>query len=130
VPPPTPGSPQPVLTAAPDATLARPLESEQEILKFVLAVDMNMTHWDDPWCLETPRLEPERINIKWYPNVNAYDGSRSFDKRDDDPIWVVTIKGAVMLYMPGPWLENRTGVVYFVNQKTGKIYRIGGLAPL
>ncbi len=127
-PPPTPGPPPRIETPVPDATLIHPLETEEEILKVVLDSDMRTGDWDDPWCLETPRLEPGRITIAWYPNMTAYDGSGGFGLYDD-PIWVVTIKGAVWLHMPGNRLK-RGGAVYFVNQKTGKIYRIGGLPPL
>lgn len=129
-PTPTPGLPQPVRTAAPDATLSHPLESEQEILTVVLDMDINNADWDDPWCLETPRLEPGRISIQWYQSMTSYDGSRSYDSRDEDPFWVVTIRGAVRLPMPGAGPGKRGGVIYFVNQTTGKIYRIGALPPL
>lgn len=123
----TPGPPPRIETPVPDATLTHPLETEEEILKTVLDIDMGLADWDVPWCLETPRLEPGRITIQWYPNMNAYDGSGGLYS-DEDPRWVVTIKGGVWLYMPG-FRSKSGGAVYFVNQKTGMIYRIGGLAP-
>jgi hypothetical protein len=128
-PPPTPGPPPRIETPVPDATLTHSLETEEEILKVVLDTDMGLADWDDPWCLETPRLEPGRITIKWYPNINAYDGSGGSIYGDEDPRWVVTIKGGVWLRMPGIGRSKSGGAVYFVNQKTGKIYRIGSLAP-
>ncbi len=91
-PPPTPGPPR-IVTSVPVPTLVQPLATEEQVLKWVLDRDMVAAEWDDPWCLETPRLQPGRITVQWYPSMKAYDGSSSDVSTYTDPIWVVTIKG-------------------------------------
>jgi hypothetical protein len=124
-PAPTRGSPPPVSTMTIPA-LVHPLDTEEQVLKVVLDRDMAIADWDDGWCLETPRLQPERITIRWYPNMNAYDGSGAFNPGDEDPIWIVTIKGGVWIGLPGIGRSNLGGALYFVPQKTGWITRVGG----
>ncbi len=129
-PPPTPGPPR-IVTPALVPTFVRPLETEDEILRVVLNSDLNSAEWDNPWCLETPRLEPDRITLQWYPNRTAYDGSWTPPEYGgQDPIWVVTIKGNVRLDLicmacTGP--IKAAGVVYIVDQKTGMVFGMGTL---
>lgn len=131
-PPPTPGPPR-IETPALIPTLVHPLETEEEILRVVLNSDLNSAEWDDPWCLETPRVQPGRITIQWYPNQTAYDGSsRPPEYGGQDPIWVVTIKGNVRLDLicmacTGP--IKAAGVAYIVDQKTGMTFGMRTLPP-
>ncbi len=126
-PPPTPGPPPPIETAVPVPTLIHPLETEEEILKIVLEADMRGAQWDDPWCLETPRLQPGRITIKLYPNASAYYGS-SPDFGGGDPVWVVTITGEVFLPMPG-FPGKARDAHYLIDQKTGQLIGMGTSGP-
>ncbi len=94
--PPTPApmrtsGPPRIETSAPVPTLVQPLATEEQVLKWVLDRDMRGAKWDDPWCLETPRLQPGRIIVEWYPSMKAYEGSGPTAVSDTDPIWVVTI---------------------------------------
>ncbi len=124
-PPPTPG-PTRIVTPALVPTLVHPLESEEEILRVLLNSDLNSAEWDNPWCLDTPRFEPDRITRQWYPNQSAYDGSsRPAEYGGQDPIWVVTIRGDVRLSircMACTEPIKAGGVVYIVDQKTGQIF--------
>ncbi len=122
----TPGPPR-VETPVPVPTLVHALETEEEILQVVFAADMRVAQWDDPWCLETPRLQPGRITVKLYPNASAYYGS-SPEQGGGDPVWVVTIKGEVNLPMPG-YVGKARGAHYLVDQKTGQIIGMGTSGP-
>ena len=88
---------------------------------------MRGAQWDDPWCLETPRLQPGRITVKLYPNASAYYGS-SPDYGGGDPVWVVTIKGNVNLLMPG-FPRKARDAHYFIDQKTGQLTGMGTSGP-
>jgi hypothetical protein len=132
VPPPTPGALR-IETPVYVPTLVHPLETEEDVLKVALDADMRGAYWGDPWCLETPRLQPGRITVKWYPNQNAYDGSgRPAEYGGTDPVWVVTIKGNVNMPMPGGGCRgplNGGGVRYIIDQETGQLFGMGCLAP-
>lgn len=119
----TPGPPR-FETDVPVPTLIHPL-TEEEVLKMVLEMDMRDNQWDDPWCLETLRLQPGRITIRLYPNESAYYGSPA---GGGDPVWVVTIKGEVYLVMIG-WQGKARGIYYIIDQKTGEVIGMGGSGP-
>ncbi len=121
----TPGPPR-IETPVPDATLVHPLESE-EVLKMVLEMDMHDAQWNDPWCLETLRLQPGRITVRLYPNESAYYGSTPASG-DEDPVWVVTIRGEVYLLMPGFHGKARD-LHYIIDQKTGQVLGMGTSGP-
>ena len=125
-PPPTPGPPR-IETPMPVPTLIHPLETEEEVLKIVLAADIRGAQWDDPWCLETPRLQPGRITVRLYPNASAYYNS-SPDHGDGAPVWVVTIKGGVFLRMIG-FSGKARDAHYIIDQKTGQLIGMGTSGP-
>lgn len=125
----TPGPPAPTSTFV-IPTLVQPL-TEQEALKLALELDIRgATDWDDPWCLDTLRLQPGRIVIKWYPNEYVYEGTESaaanlgLDVAHSHSIWVVSIKGNVRLLPPFPCMGctepiKAGGVAYIIDQQTG-----------
>lgn len=130
-PPPTAGPPQPV--AAPIyPTLEHPLSSKKQVLRHLLEFDTGFAEWQDPWCVETLRLDPGRIKFKQYPSEQAYTGVKQPPAyRDLGPIWVVTIKGEVDYAMPcvtctGP--THAFGLTYTISKNTGVVGHIGGLA--
>ncbi len=49
-PTPTPGAPR-LETAMPFPTLVHPLETEEQVLRVVLDIDLHTAEWQDPWCL-------------------------------------------------------------------------------
>jgi hypothetical protein len=126
----TPGPPPPTSTYV-VPTLVHPL-TEEEVLGLALEVDMrSAADWDDPWCLETIRLQPGRIVIKWYPNEYVYRGTENtaaklgLDVSHANPIWAVTIKGNVRWnVIPFPCMTctgKASGITYIIDQKTGSL---------
>ncbi len=84
-----------------------------------MEIDSRVAVWGKPWSLDTPRLEPGRISIKWYPD-RSFDGSQySPDEFETGPVWAVTIKGNVKLHLPGARYPEYDGVTYEIAQKTG-----------
>lgn len=109
-------------------TLVHPL-IEEEVLRLVLEIDMRgATDWDDPWCLETPRLQPGRITFAWYRSEFAYrDGESNatylgIDVSKANPVWFVDIKGNVRVSLIGIGYTGPVkagGIEYRIDQKTG-----------
>ena len=115
----------------PIPTLVHQVATEEDALRFALDYDVGAAERDDPWCLETRFLQPERIVVKWYPSVTEFDGSSYGRGMDPGPIWVVTIRGAVQY----PFLDSRAGprsksggLYYEVAQRTGRIIGVGGIS--
>ncbi len=134
--PPTPAPPTPARTRAPGPpvgiaprpipTLARPLDTEEQVLRQVLEYDARAAVWRKPWSLDTPGLEPGRISIKWHSD-RSYDGSSYGPNDVRGPVWVVTIKGEVRLY-PHPDAVY-DGVTYVIDQNTGFVLRMTAGVP-
>lgn len=129
-PTPTDGPPQPVVAPV-FPTLEHPLTSKKQALRQLLKFDTNFATWDEPWCVETLRLEPGRIKVKQYASEYAYSGVKqppAYGERG--PIWVVTIKGQVSYSIPcmsctGP--THAYGLRYTLYKNTGLVGQIGGL---
>lgn len=119
-PPPTPGSPVPI-TPKPIPTLAEPL-TEEGALKKALDVDSRTARWRaKPWSLDTLRLEPGRVTVEWYSD-RSYDNPSNPPDPETGPVWVVTIRGDVQLFLIGRGVDSRMiheSVTYILAQKTG-----------
>src|SRR5574341_1689136 len=119
MPPPTPAptrtpGPPVYTTPEPIPTLAQPL-TEEGALRKALEIDSRTAIWrDKPWSIDTPRLEPGRVTVKWKSND---------DDAETGPVWIVTIKGEVRLRLYlGQGHDDRgifDGVTYYIAQKTG-----------
>lgn len=127
-PSPTAGPPPPVHTDV-RPTLKQALNTKELVLKKLLEFEIQGgQEWDAPWCLETLRLDPERISMERYETVNAAESTMGGWRYDGDgePAWVVTIQGETMMYGPGIGGEQVNWVRYIIGEKTGTIYGEGG----
>jgi hypothetical protein len=119
----TPGPPIGI-TPRPRLMLAQPLDTEEQVLTHALAIDSRTALWrSKPWSIDTPRLEPGRVTVKWYSG-RSYDGTVYGPGAETGPVWVVTIAGDVRLILPGEGFDPRMvydGVTYTIAQRTGDL---------
>lgn len=116
-PPPTPG-PEP--TAIPESYEgAYPVTTKEEAVDHVIQLDRAWTIREEPLNRDE-LLEPGAQNIiiegydTWQEASNLYDFGVRFDEMAKEPVWVVVIKGDVIVDS----MESQ-GVTYIFSQKTG-----------
>ena len=69
-PTPTPG--EPVFSFGPTSVpLPQPLLTPEQALEQALYYDSHSAHWEHPWSLDTPTLEPGRITVEAFPSRTA-----------------------------------------------------------
>lgn len=123
----TPGPPQPPRTGVPPPTLVQKLDTVENALNYLMSIEIRAgTIWDDPWCLETLKYDPERIQVKWYL-APGHDAEGNTFGNTRGPTVVISIKGWVNLgglRGPGRFSTDRTnGVTFEFGRDTGELWR-------
>jgi len=127
----TPGPPVGITPKA-YAPLAQPL-TEEGALRRALEIESQVVIWrSKPWSMDSPRVEPGRVSVKWYLD-RTYNGSSYAPDAEIGPVWVVTVKGDVRLLLLGMAsnldLVVHDGVTYTIAQKTGDLLRVQAGPP-
>lgn len=125
-PTPTQGPPPPLNTSIPPATLAQPLTNQTLVLSKLFEFEKeSMSRWDEPWCVETLQFDPDRILFARYETVNQYYHLSGGWARngDDEPVWVVTIRGPVLPLMIGWRTSDKAAYQTFImGEQSGMFY--------
>lgn len=119
----TPGPPLPVQTPEPPATLAVPLMTREQLLERVFAFErFGMDGWDEPWCVQTLRFDPDRISFERFDTLEQAEGGWRNNNKFE-PVWMVTIRGRVVPRMIGWRNEGKANYVrYTIGEKSGMLY--------
>lgn len=119
-PPPTRGPPPPLPTVQPLPTLAQKPDTIEQALDLALAFEIRTgVVWDDPWCLETLRTDPGRIQVQWYPQ-RGYEGTQVGRSVPNGPTVVISIKGDLIPFSFPGWNGGKMhGITYEFSRDTG-----------
>lgn len=125
---PTRGSPPPTIAPKPYPTLARPLDTKERVLEFLLESEIrNYVKWDEPWCLETLQIDPTRIDVQHFNSVEEAESTMGGwgPNQPQEPAWVVTIQGTT--YVSGPGFSGSVAYIReIIGERTGRFYMSGG----
>lgn len=112
-----------------------PLVTADQVLAMALSIDHETSTWQQPWTLDTPKTDPTRITILFFPSQTAADGGNpnEFAPGHDaaiGPVWRVTIRGHVHISMLAMninyWAQVNDGVTYTIAQDSGALVGVDG----
>jgi hypothetical protein len=132
VPPPTPG-PEPTLV--PDlVSRGAPVTTRDEAIRRALYIDPLGTVREQPLTEEAIAANPDMVVVEFYATrqeaSDVYWGDRFADpKAASEPMWVVIIKGKVLVRVVGglgtmPEFVEADGVTYGISALDGKVLRV------
>ncbi len=127
-PPPTPGAPPTSIPSAAPA-LAQPLTNDRA-LERALDYDTRWAERAQPLSLSALKSAPNSFTVNWYADRN-YDGSDYGPEAERGPVWVINIKGPVVLHLLGRGGQGMyDGVTYVIAQRTGNLLAITSGQPV
>lgn len=144
--PPPPPSPGPPPTYVPEVLAGEAVETAEMAIQVGLEIDSDWASREQPISREILAAEPGMLVVEHYATRQEADdiylgGVSGSGESDSGPMWVVRIKGQVLVRVIGGigrlqadgsgWsgFEEADGVTYIISQRTGQLLSIISSSP-